>query len=258
MTAAPRALAAALLAVLALLGAGCSGGDGDTGAGGTTATTQTTGGEAAAAADAGTADPEPGKILLSFVRAAGKGNAEGMWKLLSEPTQASIGPTLEDFRADAAINLQAGLGTIASTAKVILSRKLADDWAAAAVAGDRTVKGETEHFAYGAAFLSENGKLKLELGGVVIAGYKPDPTSEIDEKQPTVAASVGAGGDLTDVRMWLDGRAFSARHGANDTPFTATLSGKPAKPLAAGLHTVVVFAATSQTATATAWAFTVE
>jgi hypothetical protein len=156
--------------------------------------------------------------------------------------------------------LQDGLGSLAPTAKVILSRSLAEDWwAVAAVAGEREVEGEEEpeYDAYGAALLRENGALKLSLGGVVISGHKPDPLAELDDPQPKIAANVGAGGDLTDVRMWLDGKPFPAQRGANDTPFTATLRGQPAKPLEPGLHEVVVFAATSDTATATAWAFTV-
>ena len=256
-----KAVLAAAMGVLALLAAGCSGGD-DDGGGATTAagtgTQPTTTAAAAPTVDAGKADPAPGKVLLRFVKASGKGDADTMWKLLTEPTQASIGPTLDDFRADAAINLQAGLGTIAPNAHVILSRKLSDDWAVAAVVGTRTEEGKKEQFAYGTAMLPENNALKIELGGVVITGYKPDPTSVTTETQPTLAANVGAGGDLTDVRMWLDGKGFPAERGAQDTPFTATLRGKPAKPLAKGLHTVVVFAATAETATASAWTFTVK
>ena len=254
-----RRLALAL-AALALLAAGCSGGDDDasTTAAGPSATQPATTTTAAPTVDAGTADPQPGKVLMRFVKAAGKGDANTMWTLLTEPTQASIGPTLDDFRGDAAINFQSGLGTIAKNARVILSRKLADDWSVAAVIGDRTVDGKKEEFAYGTAMLPERGGPKIELGGVVITGQKPDPTSTITETQPTIAANVGAGGDLKDVRMWLDGKGFPAQRGANDTPVTATLRGKPEEPLAKGLHTVVVFAATEETATASAWTFTVE
>jgi hypothetical protein len=250
-----------VLAALALLAAGCSGGGDDastTAAPTTGATTATPPPPAAPAVDAGTADAAPGKVLKRFTTAAGKGDADTMWKLLTEPTQASIGPTLDDFRGDAGITFQRGLGTIAKDAHVVLSRKLRDDWAVAAVVGTQTVEGKKQQFGYGAAMLPENGGLKIELGGVVITGQKPDPTSVITETQPTLAANVGAGGDLTDVRMWLDGEAFPAKRGANDTPFTATLRGKPATPLAKGLHTVVVFAATQDTATASAWTFTVE
>lgn len=142
---------------------------------------------------------------------------------------------------------------------MIFTRALTDDWAGAAVAGDVLEEGESEpeYNAYGAALLREKGGLKLELGGVVISGYKPGHLDELDDAQPKLAANVGAGGDLTDVRMWLDGKPFPAERGANDTPFTATLHGQPARPLEPGRHEVVVFAATSDTASAAAWAFTV-
>jgi hypothetical protein len=246
------------LAVLALLAAGCSGDDD----GASTTAAPTTGGTTAPppapAVDPGTADPAPGNVLLRFTKAAGKGDADTMWKLLTEPTQASIGPTFDDFRADAASTFQRGLGTIAKDAHVVLSRKLSDDWRVAAVVGTQDVDGKKQQFGYGAAMLPENGSPRIELGGVVITGQKPDPTSVITDTQPTLAANVGAGGDLEDVRMWLDGKAFPAERGAKDTPFTATLRGKPEEPLAKGLHTVVVFAATEETATASAWTFTVE
>jgi hypothetical protein len=249
--------AAAALAAVVLVAVACSGDD-DGEPAGAPATTAATGTQSELPPlDAGTADPAPGRILLSFVRAAGEGDSRAMWDLLSEPTQASIGPTFEDFRGGASANFQAGLGTLASSAKVILSRRIANDWAVAAVAGDRTVQGKREHFAYGAALLPEEGSLKLELGGVVISGYKPEPLEEVDEARPELAANVGAGGDLVDVRMWLDGKPFDARRGANDTPFTATLRGLPEQPLEAGEHEIVVFAATTETATATAWSFLV-
>jgi hypothetical protein len=249
--------AAAALAALVLVAAACSGDDDEPA--GAPATTAATGTQSELAPlDPGTADPAPGRILLSFVRAAGEGDARAMWNLLSEPTQASIGPTFEDFRGGASVNFQAGLGTLASSAKVILSRRIADDWAVAAVAGERTEDGKREHFAYGAALLPEEGSLKLELGGVVISGYKPEPLEELDDPSPELAANVGAGGDPVDVRMWLDGKPFDARRGANDTPFTATLRGRPEQPLEAGEHEIVVFAATTETATATAWSFVVK
>jgi hypothetical protein len=252
-----------LLALVALLAAGCSGG-GDEESSGTTATAApedlpATTDAPVAPVDGGTAADEPGEVLLRFVRAAGKGDDAAMWNLLTAPTQAAIGPTLDDFRGEAGESFKAGLGSIAENAEVVLSRRLAGDWSVAAVAGDRIGEdGEPEEFAYGAALLPEDGQLKIELGGVVVTGFKPDPSSETDETQPDLAANVGAGGDLTDVQMWLDGEPFPAERGKDDTPFTATLRGKPAGPLPPGRHHVVVFASTGETATATAWLFTVE
>jgi hypothetical protein len=237
--------------VVVLLVAGCGSGGDDERA----TPAKSTG--LAVAAGAGKPTTVPGNVLLEFVRAAGRGDARATWSLLSGPTQASIGPTFDDFRGYTARQFRTGVGSIAGNAKVIFSRSLADDWAVAAVAGDRTVDGEPEHYAFGAALLPENGRLKLELGGVVITGHKPAPLEELDDPRPKLAVNVGAGGDLTDVRMWLDGKPFPFERGPNDPPFTATMRGRPADPLAPGRHEVVVFAATSDTATAGAWTFTV-
>jgi hypothetical protein len=181
-----------------------------------------------------------------------------MWNLLSEPTKASVGPTLEDFRAGAGQEFARGLGSLAPSAKVIFSRKLDEDWSAAAVSGVRTEGDTEERYSYGAALLPEDGKLKLELGGVVVKGWRPEPTEEITDTTPVVGANVGAGGDLTDLRLWLDGKPLPFARGANDTPFTATLRGEPSQPLAKGEHEALVFAATDVTATASAWGFTVK
>ena len=251
---------AAACGLIALVVAGCSGDDSTEAA--TTATapapTPTATEPPTAAAEGGTADPAPGRVLLQFVKAAGRNDAETMWNLLSEPTQASVGPTLEDFRSGAAQDFARGLGSLAPTAKVIFSRKLDDDWSAAAVSGVRSEGDEQERYSYGAALLPENGALKLELGGVVVKGWRPEPTDEITDTTPVVGANVGAGGDLTDVRLWLDGKPLPFARGANDTPFTATLRGEPARPLARGEHEALVFAATDATATASAWGFTVK
>jgi hypothetical protein len=245
-----------LALAVAALAVGCSGADEEeaVGAAGTGVTQREP-----PRLDGGTPADQPGDVLLAFVRAAGRGDADAMWRLLSGPTQASIGPTLEKFRGSAAREFQERIGVLAPTARVIFSRSLTDRWAVAAVAGEiqEESDSEPEYETYGAALVREGGGLTLELGGVVISGHDPVPEAELDDALPKLAANVGAGGDLTDVRMWLDERPFPAERGENDTPFTATLRGRPAQPLRAGLHEVVVFAATTDTATATAWAFTV-
>jgi hypothetical protein len=251
--------------LIALVVTGCSGSDSNeaapTGSGATTGATGTTatGSEPAPSpAHGGEADPAPGRVLLRFVKAAGRNDAAGMWRLLSAPTQATIGPTLDDFRAGAAQDFTRGLGSLAPSAKVILSRKLGSDWSVAAVSGEQTSGGKAERYSYGAALVPEGRALKLELGGVVVTRYKPPPLAEVSDPQPVVGANVGAGGDLTDVRLWLDGKPLPFERGANDSPFTATMRGMPARPLDPGEHQVVVFAATDATATASAWPFTVK
>lgn len=199
--------------------------------------------------------PGPGRTLLRFVKAAGRGDADAMWALLGAPTQASIGPTLEDFRTGSAEDLRRGLGSLAPTARVILSQRVGERWGAAAVAGRRKLGGRTEEFAYGAALAPEGGGWRLELGGVVLTRLKPEPLAVVGQS-PAVGVNVGAAGDLNELLMWLDGEALGVDRGGA-TPFTATLSGRVTGPLSAGRHAVVAFAATSDTATATAWTFRV-
>src|SRR5918999_612546 len=155
-----------LSCLLALLAAGCAGGGDEEGDAGT--------GTSVDPAAYGVAAPGPGNVLLEFVQAAGAGKADTMWRQLSGPTQASIGPTLDEFRKTTATELQEGLGTLAKTARVILSRELPGDWGVAAIAGEREIEGDTEYYAYGVALAQEGGQWKIELGGVVITGLKPD------------------------------------------------------------------------------------
>jgi hypothetical protein len=212
---------------------------------------------AAGPPEAGTPAAGPGRVLLRFVEAARRGDADAMWGLLSRPTRASIGPTLAEFRLSTSREFAEGLGALAAGTRVILSRRLDDGWAVAAVAGVRTVEGDPEDFAYGAALRREGGALRLELAGAVVSGHVPDPLEEVPAGRPEVAATINAGGDVTKVLTWLDGRAFPVARGEDDLPFTATLRGRPRRPLAPGRHEVVVFAATDRTAVASAWSFTV-
>jgi hypothetical protein len=241
-----------ILLLLLLLAAGCSGGDDgdDEGAPTTTSGTPT---EPAVDADAfGKDDPQFGRLLMQFTKEAEAGDALGMWNLLTSATQASIGPTLNEFRNGAAREFEEGVGSLADTAEVVVSRQL-DDFGLGAIAGDRRVEGEREYYAYAVAFLQEEGKWRIELGGIIITGLKPEPLSKA-EPQPPLAADVGAGADLNKVVMFLDGQPFPAER-QGDSPFAAQLRGQPAEPLADGRHTVVVFADSGLTASAIAWTF---
>jgi hypothetical protein len=240
-----------VVCLLALLAVGCGGSGERASAVGDAATP-------ARPPAASTADPRPGRVLLRFVRAAGRGDARTMWTLLSAPTQASLGPTYASFRRGAAFEFREGFGSVAPTARVILSRTLNGRWAVAAVSGPRVVEGEREHFAYGAALVRERGGLRLELGGLVFAGHRPEPNTTVDAARPQLSVRASAGQNVADVHAWLDGRALATARGAEDPPFTATIRGVPARPLAPGLHEAVVFAAAGQTAAASAWSFVVE
>jgi hypothetical protein len=243
-----------LFALLLALAAGCSGGD-DGDDEGTPATTGGTGtGATVDSKQFGKEDPQFGRLLLQFTKEAEAGDTLGMWNLLTSATQASIGPTLDEFRNGAAREFQEGVGALAPTAEVIVSRQL-DDFGTAAIAGEREVEGEREYYAYAVAFLQEEDRWRIELGGIIITGLRPEPLAKADP-QPPLAADVGAGADLNKVVMFLDGEPFPAERGGS-SPFAATLRGKPTEPLADGRHTVVVFADSGLTASAIAWTFEV-
>jgi hypothetical protein len=236
--------------MLALLAGGCGGDERAAAVGETAVPTRP---PAASAAD-----PRPGRVLLRFVHAARRGDARTMWTLLSGPTRASLGPTYAAFRRGAAVEFHEGVGLLRSDARVILSRRLDRGWAVAAVSGARLAEGEREHFAYGAALLRERGALRLELGGVVFSDHRPEPNSMVGSTRPPVSVRASAGGNVTAVRAWLDARPLAAGRGADDPPFTATVRGLPARPLARGLHEAVVFAEAGDAAGASAWSFVVE
>ena len=253
-----RSLAFLLVGLLAL--AGCAGGDDDEAAGDTTPTTTTSTTRAtttsAGVLSKGEPNPVMGETLLRFVKAAGRNDAGAMWAELSIPTRASIGPTLSDFAGGNAGEFNQGLGTLAPSARVVLSRRLDDQFGVAAIVGKRTVNGKEEEFAYGVALVSEGQNWRLELGGIVITGLNPEPL-ERTGATPEIRSNVGAAGQLSHLDMWLDDKPLVV-HKDSATPFTAKLSATSDRPLAAGRHVAVTFAATSDTATATAWPFTVE
>lgn len=242
-----------LILLLALaLAAGCSGGDGDDE--GTPATGGTTTAPAVDQEQFGKEDPEFGQLLIQFTKEAQAGDALGMWNLLSSATQASIGPTLNEFRNGAAREFEEGVGSLAPGAEVILSRQI-DDFGVGAIASEREAEGKQEYFGYAVAFLEEEGEWKIELGGIVITGLAPEPLATT-EARPQLAANVGAGADLNNVVMFLDGEPFPAER-EGDSPFAAKLRGQPTEDLAAGHHTVVVFADSGLTASSIAWTFDV-
>lgn len=234
--------AAAALAGLALLAAGCGGGGAEEEAG------------AAVAPVAGAPAPAVGRALVRFVEAAGGGDAQVMWALLSPETRASMGPTLPEFRRGVATDLEKGLGRLAGRAQVVLSRRVGR-WGVAAVTGERVVEGEREHYAYAAAFRLVEGAWRVELGGAVAALLEPGPLDETDA-QPELGVKLDASGPLERALMWVDDRPQEVRRRA-EGPFSARLSGRVDRPLAPGFHTAVALATTPDTAAAAAWPFEV-
>ena len=209
---------------------------------------------AGAAANAGRGSP--GETLRRFTAAAGRGDAEAMWALLSRPTRATMGGTLRAFRADTAPDFARGVGTIAANATIVLSRRLDARWGVAAIAGERTVAGERAPFAYAAATLRERGQWRLELAGLVMTPDEPEPYA-VTRVVSRLRVRVGAPAAVTRAALWLDGRRLPAAV-TQTTPFSADVTARTTRTLAPGQHVVVAYAGAGATAAATAWTFSVE
>lgn len=198
---------------------------------------------------------EPGVTVLRFVQAARRADAAQMWALLSEATRASIGPSFRQFSGGTAPELSENFEDF-EQARVTLSRALDDRWAIGAVVGlYESEDEEPEPAAYAAALRREDGRWRLELGGVVVARLEPDPLEEVG-RRPELRAEAEAGGEIERMLVWLDGRPVGVRP-ERKLPFTAEIRGVPDRPLAPGDHALVVFAETQDTAGALAWPFAV-
>jgi hypothetical protein len=206
---------------------------------------------------AGAHAPVAAQVLEAFVAAAGRGDAAAMWALLSEPTRASYGPTPRAFRAGAAAELEEGVGRLAGASELVLARAFGPSWAVAAVAGEVEREGEREHAAWAAALRREDDGWRVELGGLVFAGERPSPLAELGERRPLLSATAQSSARIERMVLWLDGEPVAAR-AVRDQPFTGRIGARPAAPLEPGVHVVAVFAATADTAGASAWPFVVE
>lgn len=240
--------------------AGCAGGDdgdgGDTAAIPTAPGATVTQASPTPAADEPQPLPEAGETLVEFVRAADKMQVTRMWGLLSEKSRVSLGPTLGDFESGTAEQFKEGVGSLirGKGFKVILSQKITDRWAVAAVAAERAAGGKRQYYAYGVALTPQQGRWKIELGEVLIHGLKPTPLANTKPK-PAIGISVQALLPLTQAGIWLDGKPL--KESGTVTPQGVTLTATPTKPLAPGRHTVVAFSSTEEAASGTAWTFTV-
>jgi hypothetical protein len=234
------------LALLGLAAAGCSVG----------------GGEDVAVAEpgertqVGRPDPAPGRELHRFLRAGRRADMSAMWALLSRETRAGLGGTLARFRGGAGADFAEDFELVEGE-RVNLSRRLGR-FGVAAIAGLRPPDegDDPEEYALAAAFVRERAGWRLELGGVAISRLQPGPLDETDDR-PVVGARADAAGRVERLLVWLDGRPFRAPL-ERELVFSAELEARPARPLAPGLHHVVVFAQGGGAAAAGAWPFIVE
>ena len=201
-------------------------------------------------------DEEIAGVLTLFVEAAGRGDAEAMWGLLSEQSREQLGPTLEEFAAEYATGFEEGVGAFAGTPyEVLLSDVTPSGWGIGAIAGDRPGDGEPEYAAYAAMLVEEGTGWRLELGDPVAVRLLA-PVGQTDEKQPQIRFSVEANAAVEEAGLWVDGEPVAGTvEGSGEQ---VRIAGTPAKPLAPGRHVVVVFGRSGSNATAGASPFVVE
>jgi hypothetical protein len=181
-----------------------------------------------------------------------------MWGLLSAPTQASLGPSLDRFRWSAARDLQKAAGRFAGEPERVLARALGPGWAVAAVAGEvEDDDGEREPAAFAAALRREDGSWRLELDGIFFVGHAPHPLAELGNDEPVLEVFAQSSARIARMVLWLGGEPVGARI-TRPMPFTGAIAARAASPLPPGVHVLTVFAATEDTAAAQAWPFEVE
>ena len=192
----------------------------------------------------GPTDRGPGLAALRFVQAARAGDTERMRALMTAATRAAFGPG-----GDAELARQlAGF----TDAWIVLSRPLDDPWAVAALAG-RNEDGDPA--AWAAALSQENGRWRVELGGVFFTRLRPAPLADADPR-PEIRVEAQAGGEVDDVRAWIGPGELRA-HAVRRAPFTREIWGRLDASLEDGLYTLVAFAIAGETAGAVAWQFEV-
>jgi hypothetical protein len=239
--------AAALVATVAMLAA-CGGGEEEPPP------------QAGLRAAAGSPAPGAAEVFLRFVEAATRRDSTTMWELLSEPTRASLGPTIEDFRWNTVSELRRAAGDFAGEPRLVLARAFGPDWAVAAVAGEvEDDDGEREPAAYAAALRREEAGWRLELDGVFFVGHRPSPLAELDARgdPPWLAATAQSSATIERMVLWLDGEPVGSR-AHRPLPFMGSVEARPAEALEPGVHVLTVFAAAGHTAGAQAWPFVVE
>jgi len=236
--------AAAVVCVAGLLAAGCGGDEQEP--------PPAVGLRVAAGAPA----PGAARVFAEFLDAAARGDATGMWALLSEPTRASLGRTLDGFRRGAAYDLEQTAGLLRDPGEPVLARAFGPRWAVAAVAGEIERDGEREHAAYAAALRRERGEWRLELNGLFFVSHEPAPLEEVETRTPLLRVTAQSSARIERMVLWLDGEPVGAR-AVRPQPFTGTITARAARPLEPGVYVVTAFAATDETAAAQAWPFVV-
>ena len=201
-------------------------------------------------------DPAVGEALREFVVAAGNGDVDAMWGLLTATSQEQLGPTQEEFADELGADLQRGLGSFAGTGfDTVLSLRTDSGFGVAAIAGARERDGRDEYAAYGTALRREDGAWRVELGGPVELAANAPPRSTTD-RRPAIQFEIVAGAPVDEAGVWLDGAPLPAN--AQSRADAVTVVSRPEAPLAPGWHVLVLFGRAGDAATAGARPFLVE
>lgn len=202
------------------------------------------GGEKPSTADT---PPDPGReVMRALVDAAAAGDGEAAWELLSTPTRARMGPTLEAFERREFAELRR---TLAPFAKPPLPVEVSEnlDGAFGVVALSRGAD------AFAAPLRREGEHWRVELESPVeIDILGPPPGSRGEFAKQIGVEKRGAGGAGLAV-LYLDGVTLNAQTFADED--SATIFANFETKLAPGRHTAVAFTSAGGEAAARAWTF---
>ena len=200
------------------------------------------------------AEPEAGKVLEEFVRAAGRQDAPAMWKLLSPFSQAQYGPTDGQFAVGAGKEFGGTMGEFERSGewKLVVAARPSNDWAVAAISGYIVTKGKQSYGAYAAPLRQIGGKWYLEPTGTVkFTPATPDPALLSKDSTPSVGSELAANEPILEAAIWVDGTTLVPQLAADEL----FLSGDVVVPLEKGWHTVVTFGDTQSSSGANAFTF---
>lgn len=199
--------------------------------------------------------PEAAAYIRLFVEAAGQGQHEVLWDLLSAETQERYGPTFAEFEQGVAVELEEGVGALANDYGVLLAVETPGGFAVAAVGARRVEGGEEQLGAFGLALRPVRDAFRIELGGPVeITPLVPE--SGVVEPGEELAFGVRAPGPIDEGALWVDGRLIVSL-AFGEEPSELVVAGPPPEPLVPGPHVVIGFARSGDEATALAWTVSV-
>lgn len=200
------------------------------------------------------AEPEAGKVLEEFVRAAGRQDSPAMWKLLSPFSQVQYGPTDGQFAVGAGKEFGATMGEFVRSGewKLVVAARPSKDWAVAAISGYIVTKGKQSYGAYATPLRQIDGKWYLEPTGTVkFIPATPDPELLSKDLTPSIGSELTANEPILESALWVDDTTLVSELAADEL----FIAGDVVEPLEKGWHTAVSFANTQSSAGANAFTF---